>query len=121
MTLRRVSVGTIVAALAATIAFHPVLGARTPKTQPVVIEIRKFEFVPKTVRINPGDVVVWKNMDIVPHTATASGGSWDTGSLARSETGNVEFSEPGRINYICAFHPHMTGEIIVVESDDLDS
>jgi len=28
-----------------------------------------------------GDTLVWSNRDVVPHTATADGGGWNTGSI----------------------------------------
>ena len=39
----------------------------------VTVTIRSFKFEPATVTVNVGDIVEWKNDDIVPHTATADG------------------------------------------------
>jgi plastocyanin len=37
----------------------------------VTVEIREFKFEPETLTVHEGDTVVWKNDEIVPHTATA--------------------------------------------------
>ncbi|MEO1000591.1 MAG: hypothetical protein AAFW69_08335, partial [Pseudomonadota bacterium] len=58
--------------------------------------------------------VAWTNTDVVPHTATAGDGSWDTGALSRGEAGEVTFAVEGRFDYLCAFHPMMTGRIVVL-------
>ena len=79
------------------------------------VVIRKFAFVPPALAIEPGDTVRWMNEDIAPHTATATDASWDTASVAKGEARSVTFSEPGHMAYFCAFHPNMTGEIIVVD------
>ena len=77
------------------------------------IAIRQFAFIPVVIEIQSGDAVEWKNHDIAPHTATERDQIWETVGLAQGESGQVQFTEPGRIVYHCAYHPHMTGEIIV--------
>jgi len=41
-----------------------------------IVEISSFKFVPDVLKIKKGDRVVWKNLDIVPHTTTADLGFW---------------------------------------------
>jgi plastocyanin len=36
-----------------------------------------------------GDTLVWSNADVVPHTAMADGGGWDTGSIPAGGEGRV--------------------------------
>jgi len=48
------------------------------------------------------------------HTATASDGSFDTGTIAPGGSGSVTFNTPGTYSYFCAIHPDMTGTITVV-------
>ncbi|MEQ9813298.1 MAG: cupredoxin family copper-binding protein [Azospirillaceae bacterium] len=83
------------------------------------VHIEDFAFVPATITVRPGDTVEWINDDIAPHTATAGDGSWDTGLLSTGSVGSIVIGADttGRIDYICAFHPHMRG-VIVVERDD---
>ena len=81
MNPSRLSSGLIVAALAATILLYFQFEIEAMAGRRVVIEIQNFEFMPERPSVNIGDVVVWKNMDIVPHTATSKDGSWDSGPI----------------------------------------
>jgi plastocyanin len=77
------------------------------------IRIHGFAFAPAELIIAPGDVVVWSNADLAPHTATALSGHWDTGEIAGDAAASVTFEEPGEHRYACAFHPRMTGRVRV--------
>lgn len=90
------------------------LGAGTGRRHRV--EIGTFRFSPQRLTIRPSDTVEWINLDIAPHTATATDGGWDTGGLNRDETGEQRFEAPGRQSYLCAYHPQMKGEIVVTDS-----
>ncbi len=79
----------------------------------VEVGIAAFVFAPPRLEIAAGDTVVWVNGDLVPHTATATDGAWDTGSIACGATGRITFDRPGEYGYLCAFHPHMTGTVTV--------
>src|SRR5688572_25472384 len=50
-------------------AAWPVLGNVAARTHIVAMEGMKFS--PDTLRMQPGDTIIFKNNDIVPHTATA--------------------------------------------------
>jgi len=108
--------GLIVAALAATITFHPALEAEASEEQRVIIEIRKFKFVPEALVVSPGDVVVWKNMDIVPHTATSTNGGWDSGAIEAGGEWETVVTEDMSDDYFCVFHPSMIATV-GIESD----
>lgn len=82
-----------------------------PHAGPVII--RDFVFEPEVMTIRAGTVVEWTNGDFAPHTATADDGSWDTGELAKGDTGKVLFDRKGEFGYFCAFHPHMKGRVVV--------
>ena len=97
----------VVAAFAATIAFHSGLEAKAAEGQRIVIEIRGFKFVPERPAVSPGDVVVWRNMDIVPHTVTAQGDSWDSGLIKAGEEWETEITGEMVPAYYCRFHPSM--------------
>lgn len=77
------------------------------------VAIREFAFDPAVIEIAAGESVTWTNGDLAPHTATAAEGAWDTGALGRGEEATIRFATPGRYAYVCAFHPHMTGQVIV--------
>ena len=81
MTKRILFTSLIVAAIVATITFSPWLESEAASGQRIVVEIRSFKFVAKTLVVKPGDLVLWVNKDIVAHTATAKDGSWDSGLI----------------------------------------
>ncbi len=107
MTYHTKSVWLIVAALAATVAFHPGLQVEATEVRRVVVEIRKFNFVPQTLVVRSGDVVVWKNMDIVPHTATSQKENWDSGAIEAGGEWETMITEDMFGDYYCRFHPSM--------------
>jgi plastocyanin len=86
-----------------------------PSDQPKTIHvaIRNYSFVPALVTVNPGDTVVFTNEDPVTHTATASGGAFDTGFLELNQTHAVTLIQPGQYGYFCLPHPGMKGTIVV--------
>ena len=73
--------------------------------------MRNIQFDPVTLEIMKGDVVEWKNDDLVPHTATSS--SFDSAALASGQSWRHTFTETGSFPYACTFHPHMKGVVIV--------
>ena len=101
----------IVAALAATISFHPGLEAKAAESRTIVIEIRSFKFLPESPIVSPGDVVVWRNMDIVPHTVTAQDESWDSAFLEAGGEWQMTISDEVIEAYYCQFHPSMVAAL----------
>lgn len=79
---------------------------------------RRFIFEPALVTIRAGDSVEWINADFAPHTATGLADDWDTGSMARNASSRIRFDVEGRYSYRCVFHPHMTGEVLVIARDE---
>ena len=109
----------IVAAIAATIiTFDGPIPARADAAgqRTHVVEIRKFKFAPKALAVRPGDVIVWINKDIVPHSATANDGSWDTGLIDAG--GQVRTTVPSDFfkRYHCKYHRSMTARLETPES-----
>lgn len=78
-----------------------------------IVEMQGLEFVPAELTIAPGDTVTWVNADVLAHTATASDGSWDSGSMTKGDEWSYTFNETGAFDYDCTFHPTMTGVVIV--------
>jgi plastocyanin len=104
-------------AAAALLAAAAVVGAaatcagRHPRSHAVAI--RSFTFQPETLTVALGDTIVWTNGDVVPHTATARGGGWDSGSLSERQSWRLVAATPGRHPYYCVFHPNMQGVVEV--------
>jgi plastocyanin len=105
---RRFAVASIGAgiALALALVVAPVVAADRTVT------IQGFAFSPKTVSVNVGDTVTWRNNDDTAHTATDSG-KFNTGDIGPGAAKSVTFKAAGTYSYICAIHPTMTGTVVV--------
>ena len=92
----------------------PAQGA-SPKV--ITVTIRDYKFEPETVTVHEGDTVEWKNVDNVPHTATADGQAqkpdFDSGSISTGAAWRYAAATKGTYNYICTFHTYMKGQLIV--------
>ena len=75
------------------------------------IRISASAFVPAVFEAAPGDIIRWTNYDLVPHTATAIDGSWDTGHLGRGGTSGIILRPGMQQEYYCRYHPSMKGRI----------
>ena len=94
-------------------AAWPVRANVAARTHTVVMEGMKFS--PATLRIQPGDTIVFKNNDLVPHTATAKQrGVFDSGLIKPGESWTFVPEFHARVPYMCTFHPMMEGRIEVV-------
>jgi len=77
-----------------------------------IVEMRGLEFFPSSLDVAVGDTIVWVNKDVVPHTATADDGSWDSGLMEEGDEYSLEIEDGTSTgSYVCNFHPTMTGEI----------
>ena len=79
----------------------------------VAVQIRDFDYAPRTVDVRSGGRVTWTNEDAVPHTATDRAKGWDTGTLAKGASASKTFESPGTFAYYCTIHPSMTGTVVV--------
>ena len=77
------------------------------------VNIKNFAFTPATVSVHVGDTITWSNNDIAPHTATASDGSFNTGTINQGKSASHTFSKAGTFAYICSIHPNMHGTVVV--------
>ncbi len=77
------------------------------------VTIAGFQFQPATITVNRGDVVIWRNKDIVPHTATAMDKSFDSGNIQPGKSWRWTANKTGQFDYYCIPHPNMTGSITV--------
>lgn len=86
--------------------------AEPPRTHTIVIAGMKF--TPAIVHVEPGDQVVFRNADFLPHTATAKpAGPFDSGMIKPGDTWTLTAPAAGPLHYACTFHPTMEGEIII--------
>lgn len=77
------------------------------------VEIKDVAFTPETLVVPAGTTVVWRNQDIVPHTATAQDATWDTDEIRGGTEKTHRFVAPGLYSYRCRYHPTMQGVIEV--------
>ena len=75
-----------------------------------VVTMEAMGFHPATLSVKPGDRVVWRNKDIVPHTATAKG-VFDSGAIAPGKSWTWKAKGKGSHGYVCVYHPGMTGTV----------
>lgn len=89
---------------------EPVPQPEPPKTYS--INIQNMAFSPSSLTIKAGDTVVWTNSESISHTATGS--TFDSGTLSKGGSFSFTFTQAGTFSYICSFHPGMSGQIIVL-------
>jgi plastocyanin len=85
--------------------------------QTVVIELSNNKFEPKELTIEPGTVVVWKDV-AGPHTVSADDGSFESPIMMEGQEFTRKFETEGRYPYFCTLHGsaggnEMAGVIIV--------
>jgi plastocyanin len=80
-------------------------------SQTFQVEIRGMQFVPAALHVHRGDLVVFTNKDIVPHTAT-SAGWFDSGPLQPGQTWSYAVTDAIDYQYTCTMHPMMHGQLL---------
>ena len=113
MTLNKILMNRIVAAFVATIFLNLASTSGAAEPRRVVVEIKGFKFVPQRPALAPGDIVVWINKDIVPHTVTAKDGSWDSEIIEVGKQWQTTITPDMAKNYFCAYHPVMKAGISI--------
>ena len=78
------------------------------------VSIKTYAFMPESLTVKVGTRVTWTDRDATAHTATADGGSFDTGTINPGQSKTIDFKHPGTYTYHCAFHAFMTGTIKVI-------
>jgi plastocyanin len=96
------------------------LGVAAPSlAADVGIDVKDFEFGPKTQQIGVGDTVTWTLVD-GGHSVTARPNQpqkWDSGVLDKGKTFKQTFTKPGRYQYYCKPHESFMRATLVVGSD----
>lgn len=87
--------------------------AATPKTH--LIEIYGLKFTDPKEPVHTGDMIVWINKDIVPHTASDTAGKWDSGDISPDASWRMTVQTAGVLDYLCLYHPSMRAKIVVSE------
>lgn len=100
----------------------------------VVVEMTpQLTFEPRTVTIDAGEAITWRNTSVVFHTATGDASKavdpahvrlpegaspWDSDAVGAGEQFTRTFDVPGEYRYICIPHEaqDMVGSIVVLSS-----
>ena len=77
------------------------------------VTIENFAYAPGNLQLPVGGKVTWTNCDPAPHSATDSGGTWDTGVLAKGGSKTLTFGTRGTFDYYCSVHPSMKARLVV--------
>lgn len=84
------------------------LGLAAPATAgEVAVQAVDYEFMPKTLKVAPGDDVTWTFSGESEHTATSVRGqaeSFSSGLKTAGGTYSHTFAKPGKYQYICLPH-----------------
>jgi len=74
------------------------------------VSIKGFEFVPQTLDVMQGDIVVWVNRDIVPHSIVIRSSKEAVSPVLESgET--FTYTVGSSLVYACGLHPSMKGAL----------
>ena len=77
------------------------------------VKIANFTFDPPTLTVKARTTVTWVNADDIPHLVSEKDGNFRSSALDTNDKFSQTFSTAGTIEYFCAIHPHMTGNIVV--------
>jgi plastocyanin len=92
------------------------LAARATQAQAaddVKVTIDNFAFAPATITVPKGSTVTWVNRDDIPHLVVCPSVNVRSKVLDTDQSFAFRFDKPGRVNYFCGLHPHMTGVVVV--------
>jgi plastocyanin len=89
-----------------------------------IIQVGREGFEPSWLRVRPGTVVRWINVDVADHTVTSMNpalafpdslqlGAWDSGVLSSGKAYTLTFDLEGRYTYGDRANPHNTATIVV--------
>ena len=82
----------------------------TPAANTHTVTIDASAFSPASLTVAPGDTVIFKNVDLFPHTATARTGAFDSKEIAPGKTWKYVVPSRGKLfEYYCTLHPTMKG------------
>jgi plastocyanin len=92
-----------------------VTGAAQSKPRPRThtVTIAEMRFTPETLSIASGDLIVWVNKDLVPHTATSKEAGFDSRTIEPGASWSVRLRKAGKFAYVCTLHPTMKAALQV--------
>jgi plastocyanin len=100
------------------IALAVLCAAAAPFVAPSPPTRREITMTPESYRpgdltVQRGDTIVWRNTDIVVHSATSRTGAFDSGRLKAGQQFAWIARDTGRFAYLCTKHKLMRGTLTV--------
>jgi len=90
------------------------MAAASPvRAENIEVKIDNFTFNPQQITVKAGDTVIWVNHDDIPHTVTSKTMALRSKAMDTDDKFSFTFATPGKFDYFCSLHPHMTGTIVV--------
>ena len=83
----------------------------------VEVSMENLAFRPQILDIKQGDTVRWVNQDNTPHLVQGNFAS--SPNLNTGESYEFTFNEAGNFDYICQYHPSMSGTVRVALSAEI--
>jgi plastocyanin len=84
-----------------------------PKAAVHTVAIEAMQFSPPKLEVNVGDMVIWKNKDAFPHTATSDDRGFDSGNIQSGRSWKFVAKKRGTFPYFCTLHPTMKAVLVV--------
>jgi plastocyanin len=107
------SIARVLLTACAALLIVVIVSGAAAKSRTHTIALRGMKNIPATLVVRAGDTVVWKNEDVVPHTATDRGKSFDSGSIEPGGSWSYVANRKGTYFYYCAYHPNTKGKLVV--------
>lgn len=85
--------------------------AAIPRQHVVTIDASRFQ--PSSLTVAPGDIVIFRNIDMFPHTATSRLGVFDSKEIQPGKSWKYTVPKKGLFEYFCALHPTMKAALRV--------
>jgi plastocyanin len=73
-------------------------------------------FAPPDLNVKTGTTVTWMNTDRDSHTTRSDVPGWNSGTISPGRQFSFTFQASGTYPYHCAFHPGMTGTVVVTDA-----
>ena len=87
-------------------------GPSEPVATTEVLMPKSYRFDPKTIEVDAGAEVIWRNEDNFTHTVEIEG--QEDRKVEPGKSTSFTFTAPGTYEYVCTLHSHdMRGTVIV--------
>jgi plastocyanin len=112
MSIRPLVAALVVIAATAAAACGGSSGSSEPVATTEVAMVKSYRFDPKTIEIDAGQTVTWRNEDNFTHTVQVDG--QPDHKVEPGESVSITFDEAGTYHYVCRLHSRdMDGDVIV--------